>query len=131
LALRNVGIEPPDPGQSELGVGKDAQVTLSVVSVSADKDTLVSVSSPAAASAAFVDGSGHEVTSVEVPANGSLGFGDFGIVLRGMTKALRPGMYVEMTFVFDHAGKGTLKVPVRANRTPVPRESFQPKPAEE
>lgn len=130
LALRNVGIEPPDPGQSELGIGKDAQVTLSVVSVAADADTFVSVSTPAAASASFVDSSGHAVTSVEVPANGSIGFGGFGIVLRGLTKPLRPGMYVEMTFVFDHAGKGTLKVPVRGNRTPVPRDSFEPKPAE-
>jgi copper(I)-binding protein len=131
LALRNVAIAPPEAGTSELAVGKDAQVTLAVVSTSKDPDTLVSVSTPAATSAGFVDGTGHEIQSVPVPANGPAGYGDFGIVLRGLTKALRPGMYVDMTFTFQQAGKITFKVPVKVYDNPLPRASFSAQPAPE
>jgi copper(I)-binding protein len=127
LALRNVAIEPPAAGQSELAIGADAQATLAVVSTSTEKDALTAVSSPAASATELVDGSGHAVTSVEIPANGTAGFGDFGVVLRGLTKALRPGMYVEMTFSFRNNGRATFKVPVAVYDNPVPRASFAPK----
>lgn len=130
LALRNVAIEPPASGRAELAAGSDALVTLAVVSTAAEKDTLVSVASPAAAATELVDGSGHAVASVEVPANGTAGFGDFGIVLRGLTKPLRPGMYVDVTVTFQNNGRATLHVPVAVYDTPVPRASFQPKTTE-
>ena len=131
LALRNVAISPPESGSAELAVGKDAQVTLAVVSTSQEKDTLVSVSSPVATSTELVAGSGAPVPSVEIPASGTAGYGDFAVVLRGLTKALRPGMYVEMTFAFQNSGRVTLDVPVKVYTDPVPRESFEPKEHEE
>ena len=127
LALRNVGIEPPPAGASELAMGADAQATLAIVSTSADKDTLTSVSTPAASSTALVDGSGHEVPTIAIAANGTTGYGDFGIVLHGLTKALRPGMYVDMTFVFQGNGTVTFKVPVKVFTEPLPRDSYSPK----
>jgi copper(I)-binding protein len=129
LALRDVAIQPPAAGQSELGVGKDAQLTLAIVSVGKDADTLTSVTTPAASSTELVDGSGHAVTSVDIAALGSLGIGDFGVVLRGLTKALRPGMYADVTFAFAKNGRVTLQVPVKVYDNPVPRDSFAPKPA--
>ena len=131
LALRDVAIAPPAKGESELGVGTDAQLTLSIVNPSGDKDTLTGVSSPAASGAKLVDGSGHEVTSVDVPAEGAAEAGDFGVVLLGLTKPLRPGMYVDVTFAFTTNGKLTISVPVKLYGAPVPRSSFAPKPAEE
>ncbi|GAC1443457.1 MAG: hypothetical protein NVSMB55_17030 [Mycobacteriales bacterium] len=131
LALRNVAIAPPGAGSSELAVGSTAQVTLAIVSTSSDPDTLVSVSTPAAASASFVDGTGHVVQTVAVPANGTAGYGDFGIVLRGLTKPLRPGMYIDLTFAFQQHGTVTVKVPVKVYDTPLPRASFSSKPAAE
>lgn len=130
LALRNVAIEPPAAGQAELAVGADALATLAVVSTSTEKDTLVSVSSAAASATELVDGTGHAVPSVEIPANGTAGSGDFGVVLRGLTKALRPGMYVDLTFTFQNNGRATLHVPVAVYDNPVPRESFRPKTTE-
>jgi len=109
LALRNVAIAPPDAGAAEFARGADAQLTLAVVSTSGDPDTLVAVSTPAATAAGFVDASGHAVPSVSIPANGTAGYGDFGVVLRGLTRPLRPGMYVDMTFRFQqHLGKVTV-----------------------
>ena len=131
LVLRNVAIAPPGAGAGELAAGSDAQVTLAVVSTSSDPDTLVSVSTPGATSAGFVDGTGHPVQTVTVPANGTAGYGDFGVVLRGLTTALRPGMYIDMTFAFQQHGKVTFKVPVKVYDNPLPRASFSSKPAAE
>jgi copper(I)-binding protein len=131
LALRNIGIEPPPPGQLELGVGKDAQLTLAIVNPTDDPDTLTGVSSAAASATQLVDRTGHAVTSIDVPARGSLQSGDFGVVLRGLTKALRPAVYVDVTFTFTNNGRTTVSVPVRLYTDPVPRSSFHPQPDEE
>jgi copper(I)-binding protein len=131
LALRDVAIQPPPAGQNELAVGSDAQLTLAIVSVSNEDDTLSGVSSPGASSAELVDGSGHVVPSVLIPALGSVGIGDFGVVLRGLTKPLRPGMYTEVTFVFEKNGRATFPVPVKVYDSPVPRASYSPKAVEE
>lgn len=131
LALRDVAIAPPEGGASELPAGRDARLSLAVVSVSPQPDTLVSVTTPAAASVAFVDAHGQPVPAVTVPALGSLLPDGFGVVLRGLTRPLRPGMYVDMTFAFAKNGRATLKVPVRIYAEPVPRASYQPKHAGE
>jgi copper(I)-binding protein len=131
LALRNVAIQPPADGEAELGVGKDAQLTLSIVNPSATPDTLTGVTTAAASSTRLVNGSGHEVTSVEVPAQGAAQAGDFGVVLVGLTKPLRPGQYVDVTFAFRNSGRLTVSVPVKVYAQPVPRASFTPKKDEE
>ena len=129
LALRNIAIQPPPEGQLEIGVGKDAQLTLSVVNPGGEKDTLTGVSTPAASATKLVDGSGHEVTSVEIPAEGAAD--GFGVVLVGLTKALRPAMYVDVTFTFATNGRLKVSVPMKVYDNPVPRKSFKPKHAEE
>lgn len=131
LALRNVAIQPPAKGEAELGVGKAAQLTLTIVNPSSEKDTLTAVSTPAASSTRLVDGSGHDVPSVGIPAEGSAAQGDFGVVLVGLTKALRPGVYIDVTFSFATNGRIKLSVPVKLYADPVPRASFQPKRTEE
>jgi copper(I)-binding protein len=131
LALRNVAIAPPAEGEKELAAGSDAQLTLSIINPGEQKDTLTGVTSPAATSTKLVDGSGHEVASVDIPAAGGAQAGDFGVVLVGLTNALRPGMYVDVTFSFATNGKLKVSVPVKLYGTPVPRGSYQPKKAAE
>jgi copper(I)-binding protein len=131
LALRNVAIAPPASGDKELAAGEDAQVTLSIVNPGTESDTLTGVSTSAASATKLVDGSGHEVSSVEVPAQGAAESGDFGVVLVGLTKALRPGMYVDVTFAFSTNGRRQVSVPVKLYGEPVPRGSYEPKKAEE
>lgn len=131
LALRDVAIQPPPAGQPELAAGSDALVRMAVVNALPDADSLTSASSSAASSVDLVDASGQPVPSVQVPGNGSAGYGDFGVELHGLTNALRPGMYVDITFVFAQNGRATLQVPVKLYQTPVPRDSFSAKPEAE
>lgn len=127
LALRDAAILPPAKGASELTAGSDATLTLSVVNSSPTGDTLLSVSSPAAAATQLVDGGGRVVPSVDVPPHGSVDARTFAVLLRGLAKPLRPAMYVEVTFVFDHNGRVTFRVPVKLYTEPVPRDSYAPK----
>jgi copper(I)-binding protein len=127
LALRNVAIAPPATGEKEIAAGSDAQLVLSIVNPGEEKDTLTGVTTGASTSTKLVDGSGHEVTSVEIPAKGAARDGDFGVVLVGLTKALRPGMYVDVTFAFATNGRLKVSVPVKLYEKPVPRGSFEPK----
>ena len=131
LALRDVAIQPPAAGTRDLPAGSDALVSLTVISTSAQPDQLVSVSSPAAAAVELVDGTGHTMPGLTVPGQGSLGPSDFGLVLRGLTAALTPGRYVDMTFVFQRNGRRTGHVPVKVYDSPLPRDSFSAKPATE
>lgn len=131
LALRNAAVLPPPAGQSELAMGGDASATLSVVNVSGESDTLVSVTSPAASSVALADAAGHTLPSVVIPAHGTAGPQDFAVTLHGITTALRPGMYVALTFTFDKNGRATFQVPVRLYDTPLPRDSYAPAPPAE
>jgi copper(I)-binding protein len=131
LALRDVAILPPAAGQAELAPGQDALVSLTVVSLSQDKDSLVSVTTSAASSVELVDGTGHPLTSLDVPALASVGPTDFGLVLHGLTQALRPGRYIDLTFTFDRNGRRTVSVPVKVYDTPLPRASFTAKPGNE
>lgn len=131
LALRNVAIAPPAAGEKELAAGTDAQLTLSIINPSEQKDTLTGVTSSAASSTKLVDASGHEVTSVDIPAEGGAQAGDFGVVLVGLTNPLRPGMYVDVTFAFTTNGRLKVSVPVKLYSEPVPRASYEPKKAKE
>lgn len=125
LALRNVAIQPPATGEAELAVGQDALLTLTIVNPGRAKDTLTAVSSPAASATRLVDGSGRELPSVDVPAGGEPA--DYRVVLVGLTRPLRPGGYVDVTFAFATNGRLKVSVPVKLYGEPVPRASFAPK----
>jgi copper(I)-binding protein len=129
LALRNVAIQPPAAGETDIAAGQDAQLTLAVVNGTEESDTLTGVSTAAASSTRLVDSTGHAVTFVDVPARGSADA--FGVVLIGLTKALGPGMYVDVTFVFANNGRMKVNVPMKLYGEPVPRASFHPKPVAE
>jgi copper(I)-binding protein len=121
LALRDVGIEPPPDAQLNLPAGSDATVHLAIANSVTQADQLVQVTTPAAASAELVDRTGATATSIPVPPAGLVTPSDFSVRLKGLTRAVMPGMYVDMTFVFQNAGRATFQVPVRVYPSPIPR----------
>ena len=120
LELRNVTIVPPADGEPEIGVGKDAVTTLSIINLGERPDRLVQVSSPAATSVELLDSEGTVATSVDVGKLAALGPEDFSLTLRGLTAGLRPGQSIELTFTFANNGRKTLLVPVGVYTSPVP-----------
>jgi copper(I)-binding protein len=111
LALRNVAVQaPPGNGdQAAYAVGEDAEVVLTVTNAAPEEDRLLEVTSSAAQEVAVLAG-GSEREMV-VPPLGSTG--DFvTLELRGLTRPLRPGEYVELTFRFERAGSTEVLAPV-------------------
>ncbi len=108
LAIRNVPIEPPSSGEVH-EEGDDATVTLTVTSVTPEDDRLVEVTSDAAEEVVvLVDG---EEGELEVPGLGSTG-STATLELRGLTREVRTGEYVEMTLRFADNGSAEILVPV-------------------
>lgn len=104
LALRNLAVRAPSSDEG-YAVGEDATVVLTVTNASDQRDRLVEASTPAAQEVVVLAG-GREGELV-VPPLGSTG--DFvTLELRGLTRPLRPGEYVELTLRF--AGNGTEQV---------------------
>ncbi len=64
-------------------------------------------------------------TSITIPGTGVVSFKDGGpeIVLTGLTRLLRPGQVVPVTFVFQQAGEVTVNVAVA-----IPMEEIEPAP---
>jgi copper(I)-binding protein len=105
LALRNVAVKAPRGSEAAYAVGDDAEVVLTVTNADDEEDRLVEVTSSAAQEVVVLAG-GQERDMV-VPPLGSTG--EFvTLELRGLTRALRPGEYVDLTFRF--AGNGTTDV---------------------
>ena len=139
LELRNVAIDPPAAGESELAAGKDARLTLSIVNTGDSADTLSSVSSPAASSAELSSGTGSSsgasaaasaspsagspAGGVGIPARAAVGSGAFSVTLRGLTAAVRPGQSIPVTFVFGSGSQQQLNVPVLTFASPAPHPS--------
>lgn len=108
LSLRNVAVEAPE---SEEGyeVGEDVTVVLTVINASPEEDRLVEVTSSAADEVVVVAG-GSEREMV-VPPLGSTG-SFITLELRGLSRPLRPGEYVDLTFRFASNGTTELLAPV-------------------
>ena len=108
LALRNIAVEaPPSGGVYE--VGDDATVILTVTNAAAEEDTLVEVTSSAAREVAVIAGGSER--DLVVPGLGSTG--DFvELELRGLTRPLRPGEYVDLVFRFADNGTAEVLAPV-------------------
>lgn len=108
LAIRGVAVESPRTAQG-YEVGDDAVVTITVVNAGADEDRLVEVTSSAAGEVAVI--AGDDEGDLVVPPLGSTG--DFvTLELRGLTRALRPGEYVDLSLRFADNGTTDLLVPV-------------------
>ncbi len=115
IAVRNLAVTAPDSG-TVLTRGSDAPVTVTLVNSGTDPDTLVSVTSPAAASVAVVGPS----CGSTVPARGTTG-SSCSLLLQGLTRDLGTGTYVALTLTFAQNGSKELLVPVQVTPGGAPR----------
>ncbi len=109
IAVRNLAIKAPQDGIL-LRQGTDAPVIITLVNNGGDDDTLTAVTSPAAASVEIV---GPRPT-IEVPRLRSADAA-YSLLLRGLTRDLPTGSYVEMTLTFTRNGSKTVLVPVQTD----------------
>jgi copper(I)-binding protein len=98
------------PAGATLPPGSSAGVFLSLFNGGTNKDSLVSVSAPGAASGADVSGG-----TVSLPANSQVNLTgpQPSVVLSGLTRTLSGGEDIPLTLNFAHAGSVTLQVPVQ------------------
>lgn len=108
LALRNITVEAPGSGDV-YEIGDDATVIITVTNRGEEEDTLVEVTSSAAEEVAVL-ALGRERDMV-VPGRGSTGSA-VELELRGLTRPLRPGEYVDLTLRFKDNGSAEVLVPV-------------------
>lgn len=114
IAVRNLRVLPPSGGES-YAVGSTARVAFVLVNEGPEADRLTDVTTDAAGGVALV-GPAPQLT---VPAQGTVS--DYAFELRGLTRELRPGQYVQMTLTFADNGSETMLVPVEVTGTPQPR----------
>jgi len=108
LAIRGVAVEAPATDEG-YAVGEDATVFATVTNASPEPDRLVEVTSSAAEEVVVLAGGAER--DMVVPALGSTG--DFvTFELRGLTRPVRPGEYVDLTLRFETNGIAELLVPV-------------------
>lgn len=108
LALRNVAVEAPAEGKTH-EIGDSARVTITVTNAGQDRDGLVEVSSSAAEEVVVL--SEGEEQALIVPPLGSTQ-DTFELELRGLTRPLRSGEYVDLRLRFGTNGSTDLLVPV-------------------
>jgi hypothetical protein len=140
IAIRDVSIPYPQDLNGVYPAGSDVPLQLTIVNQGNIPDTLVSVTTSAAGQVLL---QGRTTippgTSVTTPGEtGSsatptapvspLDAGLLRIMLSGTTRPLRAGQNINLTFVFQHAGKATLSVPMASpsESERSPRESSTP-----
>lgn len=122
LAIRNIRVLPPT-GAVAYAAGSDARVGLVVVNEGAEADRLTTVTSDAAARVEVLGPDGRPGTLTSPASTATSGFV---LVLRGLTRELRPGQYVQMELTFAENGTETMLVPVEVTGTPGPkREGYE------
>ena len=108
LAIRDVAVAPPRSAKG-YEVGDDAIVKITVTNAGTEPDRLIEVTSSAAREVAVI--AGEKEGDLVVPPLGSTGsFVTF--ELRGLTRALRPGEYVDLSLRFADNGTTDLLAPV-------------------
>ncbi|MGQ0775617.1 MAG: copper chaperone PCu(A)C [Pseudonocardiales bacterium] len=141
IALRDVLMPYPEEHHGTYPSGSDVPVHFTIVNETTSADTLISVTTPAARQVLLqgtttipagmavrgdTDPSGMDPSGMDpndpaanpaAPAN-PLDIDELRIVLVDATRPLRPGLNIELTFVFRDAGPVTLSVPMGP-----PRES--------
>lgn len=108
LALRNIGVEAPSEG-AVYEVGDDATAIITVTNSGDEPDSLVEVTSSAASEVVVL--AGGEERDLVVPGLGSTG-DFFTLELRGLTRPLRTGEYVDLTFRFEDNGSTQVLAPI-------------------
>jgi copper(I)-binding protein len=108
LALRNVAVVAPRSAKG-YGIGDDATVVLTVTNRADQRDRLVEVTSSAAREVVVLAGGSER--ELVVPALGSTGSA-VELELRGLTRPLRPGEYVDLTLRFANNGTAEVLAPV-------------------
>lgn len=130
IALRDVLMPYPEEHHGTYPSGSDVPVHLTIVNETTSADTLISVTTPAArqvllqgtttippgmAVRGSTDPSGTDhndpAANAAAPVN-PLDMDELRIVLVEATRPLRPGLNIELTFVFRDAGTVTLSVPM-------------------
>ena len=117
LAIRHIRILPPTDGEP-YAVGSDARVGLTVVNEGATADRLTTVTSDAADRVEVLGPNGQPATLATDPNTATSGFV---LLLRGLTRELRPGQYVQMELTFADNGAQSMLIPVEVTGTPGPR----------
>ena len=115
MALRNVYLAAPDQGILH-EQGDDARLKIAIANTGRETDTLVDITSEAAADAQIVLG-GRRLSELEVPAGG-LTDPELEIELTDLTRDLRSGEFFLVTVRFERAGETTFEVPVGSPENP-------------
>jgi copper(I)-binding protein len=112
LLVRYVHIAEPQ-GDSPHAVGSDVPMFAWLYNAGSTDDRLTDVTTPVAGDVVLAAGTGGLPTTV--PAHGMLLLrpGEDQLVLRGLRRPLRGGDWVDMTLVFEHAGRLALSVQVQ------------------
>lgn len=111
LGVRQLHVEPPATG-TQVDAGSTALVTGGLVNSGGSADALVGATSDVAGSVQLlVDGT--PTTEVAIPAGGAAPQG-WALALSGLSRALSPATYIQVTLEFRRAGRVTLQVPVYA-----------------
>lgn len=108
LALRNITLSPPEDGDVH-DEGSDVTVTLTITNSAQSADRLVAVTTDAAEEVEILAEGGSD--RPEVPARGST-TDEVSLLLKGLTKPVRTGEYVSMSFRFADSGMVEALVPV-------------------
>lgn len=125
LALRDVLIPYPEDRNGTYPSGSDVPVQLTIINQTSNADTLLSLSTPAARRV-LLEGTTTILAQMSVSGVPELGapaaptaapvsppnLGELRVVLVDTVRPLRPGLNIELTFVFRNAGPVTLSVPM-------------------
>ena len=125
LALRDVLIPYPEDRNGTYPAGSDVPVQLTIINQTTNADTLVYLSTPAARrvllegtttilagmSVSGVTDHGGPATPIVAPVT-PLDLDELRVVLVDTVRPVRPGLNIELTFVFQNAGPVTLSVPM-------------------
>ncbi len=114
LELRNVGVSAPSTAAG-YEVGDDATVIITVTNASTEEDRLAEVTSSAAQEVVVLAGGAER--EMIVPPQGSTG-SFVTLELRGLTRPLRPGEYVDLSFRFESNGTADLLAPIATTGEP-------------
>ncbi|MQA05069.1 MAG: copper chaperone PCu(A)C [Streptosporangiales bacterium] len=142
LAIRHAFVLGPAPDDDPFAKNSDAAIYLSVINQRAKSDELVSASSPDADKVVLAADGEEGGIAVPAPTAGrpeadpvQLGqppYSENTVTLTGLTRELRSGSTVRVTFEFQRAGDITMALPVvphtahRETLSPAPNESATP-----